>query len=91
MGAERREFMVELCVCIGSSCHIKGSYNVIQNFQQLIEEHMMHDRINFKSSFCQKQCQHSGVAVSVNGTVYQVTAETAEEFFTREVSSKCSK
>jgi NADH:ubiquinone oxidoreductase subunit E len=80
--------MVELCVCIGSSCHIKGSYNVIQTFQQLIEEQMLHDRVNFKSSFCQKQCQHPGVAVSVNGAVYQVTAETAGEFFTKEVSSK---
>jgi hypothetical protein len=28
------------------------------------------------------------VAVSVNGTVHQVTAETAGEFFIREVSSK---
>jgi (2Fe-2S) ferredoxin len=49
---------------------------------------MLHDRINFKSSFCQKQCQHPGVAVSVNGIVYQVTAETAGEFFSREVFSK---
>jgi NADH:ubiquinone oxidoreductase subunit E len=80
--------MIELCVCIGSSCHIKGSYNVIQTFQQLIEEKKLHDRINFKSSFCQKQCQHPGVAVSVNNEVYQVTAETAGDFFTREVSSK---
>jgi hypothetical protein len=28
------------------------------------------------------------VAVSVNGVIHQVTAETAGEFFTREVSSK---
>ncbi|MDR1444462.1 MAG: (2Fe-2S) ferredoxin domain-containing protein [Treponema sp.] len=80
--------MLELCVCIGSSCHIKGSYNVIQTFQQLIEEKKLHDKINFKSSFCQKQCQHPGVAVSVNNVVFQVTAETAGDFFVREVSTK---
>jgi NADH:ubiquinone oxidoreductase subunit E len=80
--------MLELCVCIGSSCHIKGSYNVIQTFQQLVEEKKLHDRINFKSSFCQKQCQHPGVAVSVNGTIHRVTAETAGEFFNTEVVPK---
>jgi NADH:ubiquinone oxidoreductase subunit E len=80
--------MLDLTVCIGSSCHIKGSYNVIQTFQQLIEEKMLHDRIDFKSSFCQKQCRNPGVAVSVNGVVHQVTAESAREFFLRELSEK---
>ena len=80
--------MLELTVCIGSSCHIKGAYNVIQTFQQSIEEKMLHDKIEFKSSFCQKQCQNSGVAVSINGVAHQVTAESAGEFFAREVSAK---
>lgn len=78
--------MLEVTVCIGSACHIKGAYNVIQTFQQLIEERSLHDRINFKSSFCQKQCQHPGVAVLVNGVVHQVTVETAGEFFIRELT-----
>jgi NADH:ubiquinone oxidoreductase subunit E len=85
MGGNKEKFMIELCVCIGSSCHIKGSYNVIQTFQQLIEEKALHGRIDFKSSFCQKQCRHPGVAVSVNGVIHQVTAEAAIDFFIREV------
>jgi NADH:ubiquinone oxidoreductase subunit E len=80
--------MLELCVCVGSSCHIKGSFNIIQTFQQLIEEKSLHDKINFKSSFCQKQCQYPGVAVTVDGSVYQVTAEKAGEFFISEVAPK---
>jgi NADH:ubiquinone oxidoreductase subunit E len=80
--------MCELCVCVGSSCHIKGSYNIIQTFQQCIEEAKLHDRINFKSSFCQKQCRNPGVAVSVNGVTHQVTVESAGDFFVREVSAK---
>ncbi|MGN0592047.1 MAG: (2Fe-2S) ferredoxin domain-containing protein, partial [Ruminococcus sp.] len=35
--------MVELNVCIGSSCHLKGSYNIIHTFQHLIEEKGLHD------------------------------------------------
>jgi NADH:ubiquinone oxidoreductase subunit E len=80
--------MFELCVCIGSSCHIKGSYNVIQTFQQLIEEESLHEKIDFKSSFCQKQCQHAGVAVTVDGTAHQVTADKAREFFYAHIMSK---
>jgi NADH:ubiquinone oxidoreductase subunit E len=80
--------MLELCVCVGSSCHIKGSYNVIQTFQQLIEQKSLHEKVNFKSSFCQKQCQYPGVAVSVGGTLHQVTPEKAGEFFLTEVAAK---
>ncbi|MDR2181372.1 MAG: (2Fe-2S) ferredoxin domain-containing protein [Treponema sp.] len=82
--------MVEVCVCIGSSCHIKGSYNVIQAFQQLIEEKALHDRISFKSGFCMKQCQHAGVAVSVDGVTHQVSAEKADGFFMTEILPKLS-
>lgn len=74
--------MVTLSVCIGSSCHLKGSYNVIQAFQQMIEEeHLGEDVLNFKASFCMKQCQNPGVGVSVGDTVYSVRPEEARAFF----------
>ncbi len=73
--------MIELSVCIGSSCHIKGSYNVIQAFMQLIEEYGLHDKIDFKSTFCMKQCQYAGVGLVLNGEAYRIPPETAREFF----------
>ena len=73
--------MVKLNVCIGSACHIKGSYNIIQTFQQLLEERKLHDRIEFKASFCMKSCNNTGVSVSVNGEAYDVMPERAEGFF----------
>ena len=80
--------MLELSVCIGSSCHIKGAYNVIQTFQQLIEERSLHDRIAFKSGFCMKQCQFPGVAIVVNGKQHSIAAEKAGEFFMAELEPK---
>jgi NADH:ubiquinone oxidoreductase subunit E len=80
--------MLELCVCIGSSCHIKGAYNLIQTFQQLIEEKDLHDRINFKSSFCMRQCRNPGVAVSVDGQIHHVTSGGGAEFFRKEVEAR---
>ena len=74
--------MVTLSVCIGSSCHLKGSYNVIQAFQQLMEEHGLgEDKLIFKASFCMKQCQNPGVGVTVDETVYSVRPEEARAFF----------
>lgn len=73
--------MLELSVCIGSSCHLKGSYNIIQIFQQLIEEYKIHDKIDFKATFCMKQCQNDGVSVSFNGSSNHIKPEVAREFF----------
>jgi NADH:ubiquinone oxidoreductase subunit E len=84
----RRYTMLELCVCIGSSCHIKGAYNVIQTFQQMIEEKDLHEKIRFKSSFCMKQCNKPGVGVSVGDERYHIPAEKAQEFFNTQVVGK---
>ena len=73
--------MRDLNVCIGSSCHLKGSYNVIQTFQQLIEERGLHDKIKLKAVFCLKQCGEGGVAVRFDGNVYHVEPENALLFF----------
>ena len=72
--------MMNLNVCIGSSCHLKGSYNVIQAFQQLIEAQGLHDKVEMKAQFCMKQCQ-KGVSVSIGDEVYSVSPENARSFF----------
>ena len=79
--------MIELNVCIGSSCHLKGSYNIIQTFQQLIEESALHDRIETKARFCAKQCRQ-GVSVSIGDDIFSVSPETAREFFRALVESQ---
>ena len=73
--------MIELSVCIGSSCHLNGSYNIIQTFQQKIEEMSLHDKIDFKASFCMKKCRQGGVSVFLNGEKHCVTPEGAGGFF----------
>jgi len=79
--------MVELNVCIGSSCHLKGSYNVLQAFQQIMEEEKLHDKVDLKAQFCMKQCQN-GVSVSIGDEIYSVSPETAREFFRENVMDK---
>lgn len=73
--------MLEVRVCIGTSCHLNGSYNVVQGLQQLIEEKSIHDKINLKALFCMKQCNNEGVSIRVDQDNYRVLPENIKEFF----------
>lgn len=77
--------MVELSVCIGSSCHVNGANNIVITFQHLIEKHGLHDKINFAGSFCMRQCSGYGVSVALNGENYRITAAEARSFFKEKV------
>ena len=79
--------MLELNVCIGSSCHLKGSYNVIQTFRQIIEEEALHEKLSMQAQFCMKHCQY-GVSVMLDGEVYSVSPDTARSFFASYVKPK---
>ena len=72
--------MVIVRICVGTSCHLKGSYNVVQSFQQWIEQENLHDKVDLQVAFCMQQCQ-MGVCVSVNDQIYSVTPKEARSFF----------
>lgn len=67
-------------VCIGSSCHIRGSYAVVQAFKRLIKEKKLEDQFELEGSFCMGRCQN-GVSVECQGHYYSASAETAEAVF----------
>lgn len=79
--------MLKITVCIGSSCHIKGSRPVVEQLQNLIAEHNIGDRVELGGTFCMGKCQQ-GVCVTVDEALYSVTPETVGEFFNREVLAK---
>jgi len=78
---------MKITVCIGSSCHIKGSRQVVEELQQLIGENGLEDKVELGGTFCMGQCQ-KGVCVSVEEQIYSVTPETTEEFFKQNVLGK---
>ena len=76
---------MDLKICIGSACHIKGSYNVITVFQQLIEEYQVSEQIELKAVFCLGHCTEA-VSVQIDqGNIYSVSGATARSFFKEEV------
>ena len=76
--------MLKITVCIGSSCHIKGSRQVVEQLQYLIAENKLGDKVELGGTFCMGKCQQ-GVCVTVNDAFYSVTPETVEEFFAKEI------
>ena len=78
---------MKITVCIGSSCHIKGSRQVVEAIQSFIKDNNLSDKIELGGTFCMGQCQQ-GVCVSVDDEFYSVTPETAEEFFKTAVLEK---
>ena len=79
--------MLKITVCIGSSCHIKGSRQVVEQLQYLIAENKLGDKVELGGTFCMGKCQQ-GVCVTVNDAFYSVTPETSEEFFKKEILAK---
>jgi NADH:ubiquinone oxidoreductase subunit E len=80
--------VIKLSVCVGTSCHIKGSYNVINTFQQAMEEHNLSDKIKLEAVFCLGNCT-KGVSVKIDDSeVYSVSGLTAKKFFETEVMAK---
>ena len=78
---------MKITVCIGSSCHIKGSRKVVEQLQQLISENQLGDKVTLSGTFCMGKCQQ-GVCVTVDGEFYSVTAESVQEFFDTTVKGK---
>ena len=79
--------MMKITVCIGSSCHIKGSRQVVEQLQALIAENNVGNVVDLGGTFCMGQCQQ-GVCVTVNDEFHSVTPESVVEFFNKEVLAK---
>lgn len=77
--------MTTVKVCIGSSCHLKGSYDVLEGFKKLIEDYNVADRCELKAAFCLGHCAEGVNVVAGEILVHRVNADNAEEVFVRDV------
>ena len=78
---------MKITVCIGSSCHIKGSRQVVERLQELIAQKNLSDKVDLSGTFCMGKCQQ-GVCVTVDGEFFSVDPETVSEFFEEYVLKK---
>ena len=78
---------MKITVCIGSSCHIKGSRQVVEQLQTLIRQHDIADKVDMGGTFCMGKCQE-GVCVNVDEQFHSVSPDTVEKFFTKNILEK---
>lgn len=78
---------MKVTVCIGSSCHIKGSRQVVEELQRLIAENNLGDKVELSGTFCMGRCQE-GVCVTVDDEFFSVSPDNVDEFFEKNVLAR---
>ncbi len=66
-------------ICVGSSCHLKGSAEIVELLQNAVAEHHLEDEVTLAGNFCIGKCNRIGVTVQVDDDIY--TGITKENFF----------
>ncbi len=65
---------MEINVCIGSACHLKGSYDVIKEFQKVLKEYNLEEKIILKGAFCLNHCTEA-VSTKIDDVIYSMSVE----------------
>lgn len=76
--------MVDICICVGSACHLKGSYEVIDKLKNCVKNNKLEDKVNIKAAFCLGHCTEA-VSVKIGDNIFSVEPATADHFFDENV------
>lgn len=76
--------MVNINVCVGSSCHIRGSYKIIELLNKAIKENGLEEKVTVSGAFCFGHCMN-GVSVKVGDQIFGVNEDSFNEFFEENV------
>ena len=78
--------MLIVQICVGSSCHLKGSETIVELLESAIAEHHLDDEVVLSGSFCIGKCNRVGVTVQVDDDVHVgITTENFREFFQKNI------
>ncbi len=78
--------MLIVQICVGSSCHIKGSADIVELLEKAIEEYHLEDDVVLTGSFCIGKCNRVGVTVQVGDDVHVgITRDNFKEFFNEHI------
>ncbi len=76
-------------VCVGSSCHLKGSPEIVELLQNAIENENLGDSVTLVGSFCIGKCNRVGVTIQVDDEIHTgITRENFKEFFREQILKK---
>ncbi len=79
---------VVVYVCVGSSCHLKGSHKVVKLMREAIAARKLEEKIELKATFCLGNCTNGVSARVGDNPVFGIKEENFNEVFEKEVLSK---
>lgn len=79
--------MIRVEICIGSSCHVKGATSVLNAIRSKVKTYGLEDKLELAGRFCMGKCTE-GVCVTVDGQLYSVSPDSADEFFDKEIKGR---
>ncbi len=69
-------------ICVGSSCHLKGSPELVEFLQNAVKEYNLEEEVTLAGSFCLGMCNRDGVTVQVDDEIYAgITKDEFKEFW----------
>ena len=73
-------------ICVGSSCHLRGSEKIVELFQNAVKENGLDFDVVLTGSFCTERCNRVGVSVTIDDEVFTgITPENFNAFFEEKV------
>ena len=75
-------------ICVGSSCHLKGSQAIVEMLQQAISDNHLDNDVTLAGSFCTGKCNRYGVTITVDDEIYTgIPRENVSEFIQKKILS----
>lgn len=62
--------MIEIKVCMGSSCYARGNEDTRRVIEDYIARHNLHDKVDFRGCLCTGRCGE-GPNIEIAGRAYQ--------------------
>jgi len=79
---------LEVSVCVGTGCFLRGSYDVLQTFTRLIARQELAGKVRLRATFCLERCD-SGVSVKIGDEVIiGITPANAERVFQERIATR---
>lgn len=81
--------MIFVQVCLGSSCHLKNSMQLVNMIKKEIEDGGMKNDIVLIGGFCLGKCNREGVSIKVDDDIFTgVTVEGIKDFYEKNILSR---
>lgn len=79
---------MDITLCVGSSCHLKGAKDIVEGLDSLIKKNNLENRVRLKGSFCMGLCAHEGISMKIGEDIFFVKPDEINDIFETEIKGR---